>query len=712
MIIAKQHKRSALVIVLFSVFVISIAIFLVNRNNSSSAADARHYNAGNIMSDFVMTNKNSMTEAQIQAFLNSKNSCNDTNIAKAAQYPQYNYNIKNGKFVCMAQESFNGESAARIIWQAAQDYGINPQVLIVLLQKEQSLITDTWPNNIQYRSATGYGCPDTADCDGKYYGFKNQVRNAANFFRAYQTGNTSWYKLVWPGDKYTGTWQPFHYDVRLHPNAGCGTIRTFIENRATASLYSYTPYRPNQAALNAQNGTGDGCSSYGNRNFWLYFSDWFGNTQTLAIQPTVEERYVALGGLGSYLGRPTTLGDCGIPGQGCYQNFQFGHIYWSPASGAWDVSGGVGDRWVRLGAERSYLLYPTAAEVRGLKNGGAYQQFQTGRIYWSAATGAWDVSGAISERWIGLGAEKSLFGYPKGAETRGLKNSGSYQQFQIGRIYWSAATGAHPVAGGIGDYWLNRGAQNSTLGYPTSEEKVDSSGRVYQEFEGGKIYWTAARGAWGILTNIEERYGALNGINGYLGAPYTLGGCGIRSGGCYQNFLGGNIYWSPVSGTWDVSGGIGAKWIALGAERSTIGYPTAAETHGLKNNGAYQSYENGRIYWSPATNAIDISGDILAKWLAIGGERSLFGYPTSAEMRGLKNSGSYQQFQIGRIYWSAATGAHPVAGGIGDYWRQKGAEKSTLGYPISGEQVDGQGRVYQQFENGIVYWTATQGAWS
>ena len=276
--IAKYRKHIFLTVAICSVIAIGIFAWL-NRDNMSSAADARNFNASNIMSDFVMTNKSTMSEAQIQAFLVSKNPCNDRNVGKASSYPHLQYNIKNGKFVCLAEESFDGESAARIIWQAAQDYNINPQVLIVLLEKEQGLVTDTWPNHVQYRSATGYGCPDTADCNGKYYGFKNQVRNAANFFRAYQTGNTGWYKSVWPGDKYTGAWQPFDYNLQYHPNTGCGTVGTRIENRATASLYSYTPYRPNQAALNAQYGHGDGCSSYGNRNFWMFFSDWFGSTQ-------------------------------------------------------------------------------------------------------------------------------------------------------------------------------------------------------------------------------------------------------------------------------------------------------------------------------------------------------------------------------------------------------------------------------------------------
>ncbi len=53
----------------------------------------------------------------------------------------------------------------------------------------------------------------------------------------------------------------------------------YIENQATAGLYIYTPYVPNQAALNNLYGTGDGCSAYGNRNFWRTFTDWFGSTR-------------------------------------------------------------------------------------------------------------------------------------------------------------------------------------------------------------------------------------------------------------------------------------------------------------------------------------------------------------------------------------------------------------------------------------------------
>ena len=121
--------------------------------DTSRAADIKNFNPGNLMSDAVMSNKDTMTVQDIQNFLNSKNYCDNRNTHMAAWYPHLQYSIKDGKFVCMAREDFNGKSAAQLIWNASQEFNINPQVLIVLLEKEQGLVSDTWPNHVQYRTA-------------------------------------------------------------------------------------------------------------------------------------------------------------------------------------------------------------------------------------------------------------------------------------------------------------------------------------------------------------------------------------------------------------------------------------------------------------------------------------------------------------------------------------------------------------------------------
>ncbi len=229
----------------------------------SGSAKAASWDPGRIIDDGKFTNKNAMTPADIQNFLNSKVPACDTWHAagpgsQGAQPP----------WVCLKDFNENGVNAPNIIWNAAQTYGINPQVLLVTLQKENGLITDTWPYPWQYRTAMGFACPDNGTCDPAYYGFTNQVNQAARHFRNFYDQNPNWYIPFRPGVNF----------IQWSPNGSCGGGNVNIISRGTAALYSYTPYQPNAAALNNLYGTGDGCSAYGNRNFWRDFNNWFGST--------------------------------------------------------------------------------------------------------------------------------------------------------------------------------------------------------------------------------------------------------------------------------------------------------------------------------------------------------------------------------------------------------------------------------------------------
>ena len=309
----RSSRTRILVFCLFAfVFSATLAFLSTSHQDKTEAASTKDFRAGNIMSDEVMSDYNSMTVDQIQAFLKSKNACNqsaDPASVGASHYEDVNitkhgvtynrryyfgsasglYHVKDGHFVCMADESFNGHSAAYIIWDAAQAFQINPKVLIVLLEKEQSLITDKFPYEVQYRAATGYGCPDTAACDSKYYGLEAQLGNAAYLFRTVLNGGWTNFPL---GTNY----------IQYNPNAGCGGSKVKIENLATSALYRYTPYQPNAAALAAGYGvTGDGCGAYGNRNFFLLYSDWFGNPRAGSSynMNTISEQLPALQSLNS-----------------------------------------------------------------------------------------------------------------------------------------------------------------------------------------------------------------------------------------------------------------------------------------------------------------------------------------------------------------------------------------------------------------------------
>jgi hypothetical protein len=302
-------RKSKLILVLALLFAIPAGIiFAPAPTNAVSGAD---FNPGRIIDDSVFYNSSSMSASQIQTFLNSKVPTCDTNGTQLSEFggpdlnndgkvqrwewAKHNYNqttftclkayqqdipqMEAASGLCGAINSANDRTAAQIIKDVSNACGINPQVLIVLLNKEQSLVVDTWPLNIQYNSATGFDCPDSAPCDPQYAGFFYQVYYAARQFKIYK---------AFPND--------YNYiagrtnNIYWHPDLSrCGSSQVFIQNQATAALYVYTPYRPNQAALDNLYGTGNSCSSYGNRNFWRMFSDWFGSTHdtTRKLQVTL-----------------------------------------------------------------------------------------------------------------------------------------------------------------------------------------------------------------------------------------------------------------------------------------------------------------------------------------------------------------------------------------------------------------------------------------
>jgi hypothetical protein len=265
---------------------------IIAQSTPAEALTGSQFKPGNIINNSLFYRQSSMSVSSIQSFLNSKVPDCDTNGAemysstktraqygKSKGYPPPYICLKNKVVDRPARSAVSGlcssigkadnQKASQIIYAVSNACGVDSKVLIVMLQKEQALVTDEWPWSKQYKIAMGYGCPDTAPCDSDYFGFFNQVYNAAKQLKryardpqdfSYRAGRTNY--------------------IQYNPNASCGGKNVYIENSATAALYNYTPYVPNASALSNLYGTGNSCSAYGNRNFWRMYNDWFGSTIT------------------------------------------------------------------------------------------------------------------------------------------------------------------------------------------------------------------------------------------------------------------------------------------------------------------------------------------------------------------------------------------------------------------------------------------------
>lgn len=235
--------------------------------SASLTMNGSSFNPSLIISDSNFYDSEAMSASEIKSFLDTRiGTCTNgkcLNVIRVTIPDQpKTVSSSTGNVICNAMQG--GEMyASTLIYRVQAACGISAKVLLVTLQKEQGLTTSKAPSDWNLRAAMGMACPDTAPCDSAYAGLAVQIYTGAAQLKKYMASRFAR--------------QPGVHQIQLHPNASCGTKTLDIQNYATAALYNYTPYTPNRAALENPRGTGDSCSSYGNRNFWVFYNDWFGS---------------------------------------------------------------------------------------------------------------------------------------------------------------------------------------------------------------------------------------------------------------------------------------------------------------------------------------------------------------------------------------------------------------------------------------------------
>jgi len=143
------------------------------------------------------------------------------------------------------------KTAADVIWRVANSYKINPKYLLVLLQKEQSLVEDPDPSQKQLDWATGYAVCDSCSMNDPdvlpFKGFANQLEWAAKQHREKYL-----LQLLTTGSTISGKGIGISMIV--------DGMTVIPANHATAMLYTYTPH------IN------------GNYNLWKIWRQWYSLT--------------------------------------------------------------------------------------------------------------------------------------------------------------------------------------------------------------------------------------------------------------------------------------------------------------------------------------------------------------------------------------------------------------------------------------------------
>lgn len=135
---------------------------------------------------------------------------------------------------------------------------------------------------------------------------------------------------------------------------------------------------------------------------------------------------------------------------------------------------------------------------------GIWCSFEKGNLYSPNGNNAWEVHGLILSKYQALGETASLLGYPTSDQIPSLDGMGCYNNFDYGGIYCRPDTGAWEVHGAIYDKYILHGADMGNIGYPISDEYDAGDGKRRSDFSFGYIAWSADDGAHYFVDDVEE----------------------------------------------------------------------------------------------------------------------------------------------------------------------------------------------------------------
>ncbi|MGW4095705.1 LGFP repeat-containing protein [Mycobacterium sp. NPDC004974] len=343
----------------------------------------------------------------------------------------------------------------------------------------------------------------------------------------------------------------------------------------------------------------------------------------------------------------------------------------------------------------------------------------------ASATPESDADAAVSAAWEANGGD----GGPLGPRQGGVYavGSGFAQNFAGGKMFFTPATGAHFMQGAILEkYESLGGAADGDLGFPTIDEGTgrapDSRNSTLSAPDNPVIFWTPATGARVVRGAINAAWDKLGGSAGVLGVPAddeTFDG-DVSS----QKFTGGEISWNRKTKTFttvppeladqlagldvpsDPAAAIAAARRAAGGPMGPLGAKDG-DQYPIGDGGVGQNYAGGKIFYTPATGANAITGQLLEKYESVGGPEGDLGFPTASESEGgLGPNSRISTFAAADnpvIFWTPDYGAVIVRGAMKAAWDKLGGAKGALGAPMADQTEDGT-VVSQRFSGGAISW--------
>lgn len=280
----------------------------------------------------------------------------------------------------------------------------------------------------------------------------------------------------------------------------------------------------------------------------------------------------------------------------------------------------------------------------------------------------------IERKYQEFGGETGILGKATSGDIR--TGTGTYKEYEHGIII-CGPHGACVLTEKIVRKWRsdfvvntiadskNRITIKNFLGFPKYDTYKTQEGGEICLFQGGMILSRLrdgefiSGGQFAIYGNIYDNYTLNNNIGGWMGYPIIDTEIG-KDDGRIGRFENADIYWHKNTGTFEVHGDIRNRYLELGEESGILGYPISNEVPIIKNGstiGKQQNFENGgTIFWSSTTGAFEVHGDILKSYQnEFNGPAGELGLPISNEIHSSSDNYRFNNFEHGILVWNKIT---------------------------------------------------------
>ncbi|HSL44507.1 MAG TPA: hypothetical protein VK897_13810 [Anaerolineales bacterium] len=152
----------------------------------------------------------------------------------------------------------------------------------------------------------------------------------------------------------------------------------------------------------------------------------------------------------------------------------------------------IDDKYAQLGGAQGFLGQPTLNETPTANGQGSYRHYDGGSIYWKYALAeAFEVHGPVRLKWGSLGGENSTIGFPTSDQLTTPDTRAQYNHFENGTIYIVDQRPPVAINGPIRTAWAAADWERGPLGYPVSDAdqmRPSVSPCLFQDFEKGTMY--------------------------------------------------------------------------------------------------------------------------------------------------------------------------------------------------------------------------------